>query len=55
MEFVMGICDHVAVIDFGRPIAFGTPAEVRAHPAAIAAYLGEETAETPTDTTEVLS
>jgi ABC-type branched-subunit amino acid transport system ATPase component len=43
MDFVMGISDRVVVIDFGRHVTTGTPAEVRADPAAIAAYLGEET------------
>jgi branched-chain amino acid transport system ATP-binding protein len=40
MPFVMGLCDHVVVMDFGRVIAEGTPAAVREDPAAIAAYLG---------------
>jgi ABC-type branched-subunit amino acid transport system ATPase component/branched-subunit amino acid ABC-type transport system permease component len=43
MEFVMGLCDRLIVVDFGKPIADGTPAEIRSDPAAIKAYLGEET------------
>ena len=57
MALVMGIADRVLVLDFGRIIALGTPAEVQAHPDVIKAYLGETLGESapasapiPTDT-----
>ncbi len=40
MDFVMDISDEIVVINFGRRIAEGTPAQVREDPAVLAAYLG---------------
>lgn len=45
MSFVMGICEYIYVLDFGRVIATGTPAEVQANPTVQAAYLGTDATE----------
>lgn len=42
MGLVMGVCDRIVALNFGRKIADGTPAEVRSHPEVIRAYLGAD-------------
>ena len=41
MNFVMNVCDEIVVVDFGRKIAQGPPAQIRVDPAVLSAYLGE--------------
>jgi branched-chain amino acid transport system ATP-binding protein len=41
MDLVMSVCDDIAVLDFGKVIASGSPDQVRDDPAVLSAYLGE--------------
>jgi branched-chain amino acid transport system ATP-binding protein len=40
MDLMMSVCDSIAVLDFGKLIAFGPPRQVQADPAVTTAYLG---------------
>jgi branched-chain amino acid transport system ATP-binding protein len=41
MDLVMAVCDEILVLDFGKPVAFGTPDVIRTNAAVTEAYLGE--------------
>lgn len=49
MKFIGDLCEHVLVLNFGRKIAEGSPAEISANPEVRKAYLGEETSEDQID------
>jgi branched-chain amino acid transport system ATP-binding protein len=41
MRLIMQLCERIQVLDYGRTISIGTPAEVRRDPAVLTAYLGK--------------
>jgi len=45
MDFVMGLCHQITVLDSGTVVASGSPAEIRTNPRVLDAYLGSDTGE----------
>jgi neutral amino acid transport system ATP-binding protein len=45
MDFVMGLCHQITVLDSGAVVASGPPAEIRANPRVLDAYLGTDEAD----------
>lgn len=45
MKLVMGVCEKIVVVDYGKIIAFGSPDEIKRNPAVIQAYLGGDSSD----------
>jgi sulfate-transporting ATPase len=55
VSFVLGVCDRIAVLNFGSLIACGAPSDIRRAPAVIEAYLGRMDSDGPHDDRQPLS
>ena len=47
MRVIMRLCERIQVLDYGKTISIGTPAEVRRDPAVLQAYLGKRAVDAP--------
>jgi branched-chain amino acid transport system ATP-binding protein len=47
MRLIMRLCERIQVLDYGKTISIGTPAEVRNDPAVLTAYLGRRPVDAP--------